>query len=115
MTFEKFSSEIDTLKKFFSIYCHDKHKEQFEKEYELTYQNKKLTFSISLCSKCHEMLNYSIERLKECPHNPKPRCRSCSNPCYEKSKYKQMAKMMRYAGFKLGLTKAAKRLKSLFE
>ncbi|NPA87326.1 nitrous oxide-stimulated promoter family protein [Caminibacter pacificus] len=115
MTTDKFKSEIETLTKFFQIYCHDKHQNQYEKEYIIPYKDIKITKTISLCEDCHEMLKYSILRLQECPHDPKPRCRNCDEPCYEKSKYKQMAKMMRYSGMKLGLTKAAKRIKKIFK
>jgi len=114
VTFEKFSSEIETLKKFFSIYCNDKHTNQVEKVYNVSYLDKNITFKINLCNECHNLLNYSINRLQECPNDPKPRCRKCENPCYEKDKFKQMAKMMRYSGMKLGLTKAAKKFKKIF-
>jgi len=115
MTFEKFSSEINTLKKFFSIYCNDKHTNQHKELYKVSYLDKTIEFNISLCDKCHNLLKYSITRLQECPNNPKPRCRKCPNPCYEKEKFKQMAKMMRYSGMKLGLTKAAKKIKNIFK
>ena len=115
MTFEKFESEINTLEKFFPIYCNDKHSKQFEKEYKISYKNQTIEFKINLCKDCHELLGYAIQRLQECPNDPKPRCRKCPNPCYEKDRFKQMAKMMRYSGMKLGLTKAAKRLKTMFK
>jgi len=115
VTFEKFSHEIDTLKKFFPIYCNDKHTGQLKKEYKVTYLDKEIDFKVNLCNECHDLLRYAILRLQECPHEIKPRCRKCPNPCYEKDKFKQMAKMMRYSGMKLGLTKAAKRLKNIFK
>ena len=115
MTIEKFKSEVETLKKFFQIYCKEKHKGQFEKEYNVHYKDLNLTFNANLCENCHSLLSYAIERLQECPHNPKPRCRKCENPCYEKDKYKQMAKMMRFSGMKLGLTKAAQKIKKIFK
>jgi len=115
MTFEKFKNEVGVLEKFFQIYCKDKHEGAYEKEYEITYKNQTLKIKPILCKECHNLLEYSINRLQECPHDPKPRCRKCENPCYEKDKYKQMAKMMRYAGMKLGLTKAAKKVKKIFK
>jgi len=115
MTFEKFEHEIKTLEKFFPIYCNDKHTNQHEKLYKIPYADKTIEFNISLCDECHELLRYAITRLQECPNDPKPRCRKCPNPCYEKDKFKQMAKMMRYSGMKLGLTKAAKKLKNIFK
>ena len=114
MTFEKFTSEIKTLIKFFPIYCKDKHKDQFNKHYNVVYLDKNIEFDICLCEKCHNLLIYAINRLQECPNDPKPRCRKCPNPCYDKDKYKQIAKIMRYSGMKLGLTKAALKIKKMF-
>ncbi len=115
MTFEKFENEVNTLKKFFVIYCNDKHTNQKKEAYIVPYLDNSLEFEVSLCEECHNLLQYAISKLQECPHEIKPRCRKCPNPCYDKDKYKQMAKIMRYSGMKLGLTKAAKRLKNLFK
>ncbi len=115
MTPEKFENEIKTLEKFFTIFCHDKHKGQFSKTYHIPYKNKTFTLTLNLCEECHTLIQYSFSKLQECPNEPKPRCRNCPNPCYEKNKYKQMAKMMRYSGMKLGVTKAAKKIKNLFK
>jgi len=115
MTIDKFESEILTLNKFFNIFCHDKHSNQIKKEYKIPYKEKTFLMEANLCEECHELLRYAILKLQECPNDPKPRCRNCPNPCYEKDKYKEMAKMMRYSGMKLGLTKAAKRIKRLFK
>jgi len=115
MTIEKFESEILTLNKFFSIFCHDKHSNQIERMYKIPYKNKTFLIKANLCKECHELLKYAVLKLQECPNDPKPRCRNCQNPCYEKDKYKEMAKMMRYSGMKLGLTKAAKRIKGIFK
>jgi hypothetical protein len=115
MTAKKFKSEVETLQKFFQIYCYEKHKEQFEKEYNVHYKDLNLIFKANFCNKCHSLLSYAIERLQECPHDPKPRCRKCKNPCYEKDKYKQMAKMMRFSGMKLGVNKAVQKLKKFLK
>jgi len=115
MTTEKFKTEVETLTKFFQIYCNEKHTDLYKKDYNVEYKDLKLDFNANLCDECHNLLSYAINRLQECPHDPKPRCRKCDNPCYEKSKYKQMAKMMRFSGMKLGLTKAAQRIKKLFK
>lgn len=110
MTEEKFEGEITTLKKFFTKYCEDKHEEQKEHSYKLTYKEKTLEFKISLCSECNTLLNYSFQRLQQCPHDEKPRCRNCPDPCYDKERWKQLGKLMKYSGMQLGFTK----LKKLF-
>jgi len=114
MTTDKFKSEVETLTKFFQIYCKEKHPKRDTKKYNVSYKDFKMEFEAQLCEECHSLLKYAIQRLQECPHDPKPRCRKCENPCYEKDKYKQMAKMMRFAGMRLGLTKAAKKIKNIF-
>ena len=103
MTQEKFESEIQTLEKFFTKYCADKHKDQFEKNYPLKYKEIEYSHDISLCSECHQLLSYSFDRLKNCPHEIKPRCRKCPNPCYEKPQWKALGKLMRYSSIKLSL------------
>jgi hypothetical protein len=49
------------------------------------------------------LIDYSIQRLQNCEHDPKPRCRKCPEPCYDKLQWKKVAKVMRYSGIKLGL------------
>lgn len=111
MTIEKFEEEVVTLEKFFTKYCTDKHQNQYKQLYDLKYKQSSSKYTLYLCKECHELISYSFERLKECPHDIKPRCRKCSNPCYEKSRWKQLAKLMRYSGFQLGLVKIKNLLK----
>jgi len=110
---EDFARELETLKKMFPAYCHDKHGGWFEREYRITYGGKEFKFTMNLCKDCHELFAYAVERLTQCPHDPKPRCRKCPDPCYERDKYKQMARVMSYAGVKLGLSKVKRGLKRL--
>jgi len=111
MTEEKFQRELQTLEEFFTNYCHDKHKNQTPQEYKLEYKNSYHAFTLELCQECHILISYSHNRLLECPHEIKPRCRRCQNPCYEKKEWKALAKLMRYSGLKLGIIKIKKFLK----
>jgi hypothetical protein len=115
MTHEKFESEINTLKKFFEIYCHDKHQDRVmhEGNYNIPYKEKTFILNVTLCDECNSLLSSSIKHLQECPHEEKPRCRKCPTPCYSKEEWKSVAKIMKYAGIKLGLGKIGKRLKNL--
>jgi hypothetical protein len=115
MTEEKFYSEVATLEKFFSIYCENKHCDQYEKEYILEYKNSSQTYTLNLCKECHKLINYSFTRLLECPHEIKPRCRKCPQPCYEKKEWKQLAKLMRYSGFQFGLIKIKNTIKKAYD
>lgn len=112
---DKFQQEAQTLVKFIQIYCDDKHTdEKLDKDINITYNGKSLNLRARVCTECEEMLDYALNRLKNCPHDPKPKCRKCKNPCYEKSRYKQMAKMMVYSGVRLGLSKLKKATNAIF-
>lgn len=62
----------------------------------------------------YKKIDYSFERLLNCPHEEKPSCRKCINPCYGKKEWKETARIMRSSGMKLGLTSINKRIKKLF-
>ncbi len=111
MTNEKFEEEINTLEKFFTTFCCDKHQKQYENIHILEYKNRKYEIKTELCQECQQLLDYSYQRLLQCPHEIKPRCRKCSNPCYEKDKWKSVAKLMKYSGVKFGLIQIKKLLK----
>jgi hypothetical protein len=112
---EKFYTEVKTLEKFFSKYCNDKHHHHYEKSYMLKYKNSSYSCTLNLCNECHTLINYSFTRLLECPHEIKPRCRKCPNPCYEKKEWKQLAKLMRYSGFQFGLIKIKNTIKKAYD
>ena len=105
---DKFKSEVQTLKKFFELHCKDKHQNQKNHCKELVYNSEKVHVDLELCDDCIELIQYSFDRLIECPHDPKPRCRTCPNPCYDKDEWKKVAKLMKYSGIKLGLLKIKK-------
>lgn len=108
MTKDKFQQEVSTLKTFFTSYCEDKHEKQKKKIYNLEYKDETFSFELYLCEDCHELISYSFKRLQNCPHEIKPRCRKCPNPCYEKTQWKSLAKIMKYSAIKLGLKKLKK-------
>ncbi|PIF03892.1 MAG: hypothetical protein CSA86_04370 [Arcobacter sp.] len=102
---EKFISEVNTLKKFFTLYCKDNHTKQKNYIKSIDYKNQTFEVELELCQECTDLINYAILRLQSCPHEIKPRCRKCPNPCYEKTQWKKMAKLMKYSGMRLGLLK----------
>lgn len=50
MTNDKFESEINTLKKFYGLYCRDKHTNQESKLELLNYKNQKYFLELNLCN-----------------------------------------------------------------
>lgn len=103
MTQEKFRQEIDTLQKFFSFYCKEQHQGQKTSQKFINYKNDSFSMEPYLCEECSMLLDYSITKLSLCPHEIKPRCRKCPNPCYDKKEWKSLAKIMRFSGLRLGL------------
>lgn len=108
MTTQKFETELQTLQKFFPLYCDHKHTNLYEKYYTVEYKKEIFSFHTNLCHECHTLLEYSLQRLQECPHEIKPRCRKCLNPCYGQKEWKNLAKLMRYSAVQIGLDKIKK-------
>ena len=111
MKLEKYTSEINILTKYFSYYCKHHHSNQIIHEISHNYKNETFCEKISLCDECLDNLNYSIERLQNCQYEEKLRCRSCKTPCYEKSYWKKLAKVMIYSSLRLKLTNFVSKLK----
>ena len=101
MTTEKLHENIHTLHRFIGLYCERKH---HDKPKETGF----LIEEYHLCEECKALLYYAHERLSACPHEPKPSCRKCPKPCYERNMWKKMAKVMMYSGMQLGLIKMRK-------
>ena len=115
MTINKFETEINTLKRFYELYCKDKHINQELKTITLIYNEKTFSLELDLCEDCQKAINYSFIKLQNCPHEIKPRCRTCPNPCYEKENWKETAKVMKYAAIKLSLVKIKSRILKIFD
>jgi hypothetical protein len=111
MTDEKFIGEVKTLQKFFTKYCEDKHHNQREVTKKFSYNNINYDIKLNLCDECNKLINYSFNRLNECQHDIKPRCRTCPSPCYEKQEWKKLSKLMKYSGLQFGLIKIKKLFK----
>ncbi|OCL84319.1 nitrous oxide-stimulated promoter family protein [Arcobacter porcinus] len=114
MTFEKFNEEISTLKKFYELYCKDKHEKQAIYQKNIFYKEHNFRLDLNLCEDCLKNISYSFSKLQSCPHEIKPRCRSCTAPCYEKLEWKTCAKVMKYSSIKLSLGKIKSRVINIF-
>ncbi|AXX93688.1 hypothetical protein CPU12_08175 [Malaciobacter molluscorum LMG 25693] len=115
MTEKKFETEIDTLKKFYEYYCKDKHDNLKKNVVKFSYNNKNYNMQLLLCDECINNIKYSFERLQECKHEIKPRCRNCSQPCYDKTHWKNTAKVMKYSAIRLGLSSIKQKVKNIFK
>lgn len=114
MTCEKYEIEINNLKKFYELYCKDKHENQINETLNLSYKEKSFSLALCLCKDCQTAVNYSLTKLDSCPHEIKPSCRKCPHPCYEKPEWKNIAKVMKYSAIKLSLGKVKSRILKVF-
>lgn len=113
MSEDKFLSDTKTVLEFISYYCEKKHTNQNKDTLALFYKDKMLqNIDFILCDECKETFLYTYQRLQNCPHEQKPRCRNCPHPCYEKPKWKKLSVIMRYTGIKKGLLKIKKIFKA---
>ncbi len=111
MTVEKFEKDARTLHKFIQLYCDNKHKNTKKTQdfIELCYDGKELgKLEFNLCKECEKTLKISYNNLLSCPHDDKPSCRKCPAPCYKKTDWKKLAKIMKYSGMQMGLLKIRK-------
>lgn len=111
MTKEKLYTDSKTLHRFLEFHCEREHHDVPKKEgiLEIRFQEERVCeIKHTLCEECEALLVYGYGKLKECPHENKPSCRKCPNPCYEKPIWKKMAHIMMYSGMRLGLTKMRK-------
>ena len=108
----KLQTEMDTLKLFLEEYCHA-NGHSFKELQNFTCRHNNLVYSVdsTLCRECSELMRYSLVRLEACPHDIKPRCRKCPNPCYEKNEWKALARIMRFSGLRLGLIELKKKVR----
>jgi hypothetical protein len=115
MTKEKFASEVKTVHSFIARYCSDnKHAKERKKVFTCKYHAEDYSCDIHLCHECLELLEYSVSRLQNCPHEEKPKCRRCPNPCYEKKEWKKMAKVMRQSAIMLGIEQIKEKVMQIF-
>ncbi len=111
MTEAKFTEQTAVITRFVQIYCDHHHRTPKSlSTNELSYKTANLSYEASLCEQCNKMLNYAYDRLQNCPHDDKPKCRKCPKICYEKEQLQMMVRIMRYSGIKSGIN----RLKGLF-
>ncbi len=111
MTKEKLFSDTQTLHRFIQLHCDRKHHDVPKKKRSLhvSFQEETLcALPYHLCEECETLLVYGYGRLKNCPHDNKPSCRKCPQPCYERGMWKKMAKVMMYSGMQLGFIKIRK-------
>ena len=75
------AEEGKTINVMISLYCRDHHQCEFP------------------CEQCRELLEYAIERVKQCPlQERRTTCGKCHIHCFKPSMQKKIKEVMRYAG-----------------
>ena len=93
MTEKKFK-DLMILAKFVEVYCKGKHKSKGKNHW----RDKEAQIQIELCQECIYIMDYSAERLRYCPKNPKPACKKCDIHCYAVNQRQKIREIMRYSG-----------------
>lgn len=74
--------ERQTIEKMIYIYCRGNH-----------------GIGKQLCTECHELLSYAMQRIDKCPfQSDKPTCVKCTIHCYKTKMREQVRQIMRYSG-----------------
>ena len=114
MTFETYRREAVTLTTFVTRFCSDKHHDlpKEQRTIPVSYGGEASEpLEATLCDSCAETLRYGITRLQACPYDEKPKCRKCTDPCYDRPMWKRVAAIMRYSGMQMGLTRIKKKIR----
>ncbi|QSZ40782.1 hypothetical protein GJV85_01180 [Sulfurimonas aquatica] len=102
---EIYLKNLKDLETFFNYYCENEHSKSHK-----NIINVNDDAELHLCLECAELFEYAHDRLGHCKLDPKPKCRTCEDKCYDKQEWKKMAKLMKYSGIRLGLIKLKNKL-----
>jgi hypothetical protein len=97
---ENVDMDIKVLSMFIQIYCEKKHgsEKKFQWEPSAKLSEKGLLLKPHLCRDCIDLMDYSANRRKLCPLDPKPTCRNCEIHCYQGDYRDRIREVMRFSG-----------------
>jgi hypothetical protein len=97
---EKVDMDVKVLSLFIQVYCEKKHgiSEKFHWEPSEKLQDLGLLPSPLLCKDCLGLIEYSANRRRLCPLDPKPTCRNCEIHCYQGEYRDRIREVMRFSG-----------------
>jgi hypothetical protein len=98
----KEKKEIKVLARFIEIFCRAKHgaaKAPFTLKAPAIEDLRKRP--VVLCPKCTRLLRYGLAMRLQCPHDPKPMCKRCPDPCYRAEYREEIREVMRFSGMYL--------------
>lgn len=100
---EKIDRDTRILAQFIEVYCEKKHP-GFDKApweppdgYYISIEKS----SPLLCQGCADLLDYSANRRRMCPLDPKPTCKNCEIHCYAPENRARIREVMRFSGMQM--------------
>ncbi len=99
---KKINSDAAMLAKMVEIYCRHHHGVAVKKE--IVRRGILETLDLRetrLCCECASLLVHGLVKRINCPFDPKPRCKRCTEPCFSGEYRIFVKKVMRYSGLKL--------------
>ena len=95
-------SDIKTLTRFVAVFCREQHHgEKAPFAFKLLDVKEIDRTEISLCPDCLRLLTYGLTMRLKCPHDPKPMCKKCENPCYHGEYKAKIKEVMKFSGMVL--------------
>lgn len=102
ITAKKIKSDAAMLARMVQIYCSDHHSDTVKGD--IIRQGILETLDLHetrLCRECGNLLVHGLVKRINCPFDPKPRCKNCTEPCFS-GEYRDFVKsVMRYSGLRL--------------
>jgi YbgA-like uncharacterized protein len=89
--------DLKVVTRFIEVYCRARHNGQtpvmLPEEMAGMFRH-----GVSLCADCRQLLEYSLEKRRKCPLDPKPACKNCHIHCYSKEHRARMREIMAFSG-----------------
>ena len=99
---EKEKHDIRILSKFVGIYCRYHHRdERAPFDFKTPGFEGLFEDSLALCPGCTRLLRYGLTMRLRCPHELKPLCKKCPNPCYKPDYRERIREVMKFSGMHL--------------
>jgi hypothetical protein len=100
---EKIDRDTRVLSQFIEVYCEKKHPGLNKVAWEPP-DGYNLSIEKShplLCKGCADLLDYSANRRRLCPLDPKPTCKNCEIHCYAPENRAKIREVMRFSGMQM--------------
>lgn len=97
---ENVDMDIKVLSIFIQVYCEKRHGLEEKSPWEPSECLSELGMLPApyLCKECIDLMDYSANRRRLCPLDPKPTCRNCEIHCYQGEYRDRIREVMRFSG-----------------